>query len=235
MTVKFAALDGPTKLSTLAQDLPDVYVIDLERLPAQGREVGLWLRRRARTRPVPLVFAGGATAKVARVKRLLPDASFCDWGQIGPAVGDALAAPPSNPIVPQSGMAGYSGTPLPRKLGIKQGSVVAVLGPPPEFEQTLGPLPRNVRLVRRQGPSAGLTIWFCRSRADLESNMETVRDRLGSAGRLWIAWPKKSSGVQSDISQAQVRAAGLDCGLVDFKICAIDATWSGLQFAPRRD
>ena len=235
IAVDYSDTPDSAGLRRLVENVPDVYLIDLERLPSHGREIGLWLRRRTSTRRVPLVFAGGAPEKVERARALLPDAAFCTWDEVAPAIADALANPPADPIVPPSQMAGYSGTPLPKKLGIKEGSVVALIDPPPDFEQTLGELPPRARLVHGQQPDADLTIWFCRTRADLDAQIAAVRERLPDGGRLWIAWPKQSSLLASDLRQAGVRAAGLACGLVDFKICAIDGTWSGLQFAPRRN
>ena len=235
LLVEYSTTSDSAGLRQLAEPVPDVYLIDLERLPSHGREVGLWLRRRSSTRRIPLLFVGGESEKVARVRKLLPDAGFCAWGEIEPAIAEAIADPPRDPVVPASQMSGYSGTPLPKKLGIKDGSVVALIDPPPEFDRTLGPLPPGARLVRGQDPEGDLTIWFCRTQADLDANAAAVRKRLPGKARLWIAWPKKSSGFASDLRQAGVRAAGLGCGLVDFKVCAIDGTWSGLQFAPRRD
>lgn len=235
IAVDYSDTPDSAGLRRLVENVPDVYLIDLERLPSHGREIGLWLRRRTSTRRVPLVFAGGAPEKVERARALLPDAAFCTWDEVAPAIADALANPPADPIVPPSQMSGYSGTPLPKKLGIKEGSSVALIDPPPDFEQTLGELPPRAKLFAGQQPQAELTIWFCRTRADLDTQIATVRERLAESGRLWIAWPKQSSGFGSDLRQAAVRAAGLGCGLVDFKVCAIDGTWSGLQFAPRRN
>lgn len=222
-------------LRRLVENVPDVYLIDLERLPSHGREIGLWPRRRTSTRRVPLLFAVFAPEKVERARALLPDAAFCSWGEVAPAIADAPANPPADPIVPASQMAGYSGTPLPKKPGIREGSVVALIDPPAEFDQTLGPLPPRARLVHGQQPDADLTIWFCRTRADLDAQVVAVRECLPEGGRHWIAWPKQSSGLASDLRQAGVRVAGLACGLVDFKVGVIVGTWSGLQFAPRRN
>jgi hypothetical protein len=127
--------------------------------------------------------------------------------------------------------AGYSGTPLPKKLGIKDGSAVLLLGAPDDFEDLLGDVPEGASLVRRPGGRFDLTIWFPRSRDELESNVGEI-GFLASA--IWIAWPKKASGVTTDLSESIVRETGLASGLVDYKICAIDATYSGLKFTRRR-
>ncbi len=133
---------------------------------------------------------------------------------------------------PKLAPAGYSGTPLPKKLGIKAGAVVLVLGAPGDFEDVLGDLPEGASLVRRPGPRCDLTIWFPRSRVELESNIGEIGFL---AGAIWIAWPKKASGVTTDLSESIVRETGLATGLVDFKVCAIDATYSGLKFTKRKN
>ena len=129
--------------------------------------------------------------------------------------------------------AGYSGTPLPKKLGIRPGSVVRLLGAPKEFRQTLGALPEGAELTADFHLEANPTLWFIRSRAELERGIDGVVGRVGN-GSVWMIWPKKSSGVASDLSEREVREAGLASGLVDYKVCAVDATWSGLLFTRRK-
>ena len=129
-------------------------------------------------------------------------------------------------------MAGYSGTPLVSKLGIKPGTTVAVIGAPAEFRRTLTGLPDHVRLTTRAGGTADLVICFVRSRQELETRIGPMRAMMPSG--LWFAWPKKASGVPTDLSEDVIRATGLAHGLVDYKVCAIDAVWSGLKFARRK-
>jgi hypothetical protein len=107
-----------------------------------------------------------------------------------------------------------------------------LLGPPPGFEATLGALPEGSAIEAR-GP-ADVSVLFVRSVAELRRRFAAGVARMGERGRLWIAWPKQASGVASDLTQQGVREFGLAQGLVDFKVCAIDATWSGLCFARRR-
>jgi hypothetical protein len=125
--------------------------------------------------------------------------------------------------------AGYSGTPLPRKLGIKEGTRVALVGAPPGLETTLGDLPDGARVRRGAKGAADLTLWFVRSRAELASGMRGMTLR-GKASGLWICWAKKTSPLAGDVSEGNVRTTALAAGLVDFKICAVDADWSGLRF-----
>jgi hypothetical protein len=128
--------------------------------------------------------------------------------------------------------AGYSGTLLPKKLGIREGARVVLLGAPAGFERVLGALPAGARLTRRASKSADLVLWFPRDARDLGTRLERLVE--GFEGGLWIAWAKQASGVPTDVTQAAVRAAGLAAGWVDIKIAALDATWSGLRFSRRR-
>jgi len=223
---------GPALLKRLKAAPPDAVVVDLTRLPSQGRDVGVALRTAAATRAVPLVFVDGDPGKVARVRQVLPDATYTGWDGIGTAVSDAVAAPATDPVVPASSLAGYSGTPLAKKLGIKEGSRLALLDPPADARDVLGVLPDGVTFADAPA-EAELALWFVRSLANLRDGIATLAAGLGDA-YLWIAWPKRTSAHASDVTQQAVREAGLSHGLVDFKVCAIDATWSGLKFVRRR-
>lgn len=129
--------------------------------------------------------------------------------------------------------AGYSGTPLPRKLGIKPGARLALLGAPVGFEATLGELPEAVIVRRTARGSFDVIVAFSVRRSDLERRLEALRAALDPAGGLWIAWPKRASGVDTDLNENVVRELGLAAGLVDNKVCAIDAVWSGLRLVYR--
>ncbi|MBM3773999.1 MAG: DUF3052 family protein [Acidobacteria bacterium] len=143
-----------------------------------------------------------------------------------------MANPPADPVRP-SLLAGYSGTPLPKKLGIKPDSVVWLASAPPDFAATLGELPQGAVLRHDSRGRSNLIVWFTRSRAELERSLARMAAKAGQ-GPIWIAWPKKTSGVASDLSEQCVRDAGLAHGLVDYKVCAIDPTWSGLLFTKRK-
>jgi hypothetical protein len=222
----------PAGLRALREDPPAAIVIDLSRAPSQGRDMALSLRKHKATRYVPLVFVGGDPKKVARVKELLPDATFTTWDLIETALDHAIAHPLVDPVVPRSTFDAYAGTPLPKKLGIQANSVVTLLGAPEDFEETLGELPVGAVLRRSDPDPCGVNLWFVRSRQELEGQIGEM-GALARGGGLWIVWPKKASRVASDLSQPVVRKTGLDSGLVDFKICSIDATWSGLRFSRR--
>jgi hypothetical protein len=131
-------------------------------------------------------------------------------------------------------MAGYSGTPLPGKLGIKPGHRLALVGAPAAFAATLGALPPGV-LTRTdlRGRELDVVVLFATARAELERRFSGAAARLAQAGGLWIAWPKKASGVATDLTEGVVREVGPAAGLVDNKVCAIDEVWSGLRFVIR--
>ena len=130
-------------------------------------------------------------------------------------------------------MAGYSGTPLVKKLGIKEGSRVALVNAPENFQTELGELPADVKFVKSTTKPLDLILFFVLSERILARDFAKLSTRLTSNGMIWIAWPKKSSGVTTDLTFERVQRIGLDAGLVDVKICAIDDTWSGLKFVYR--
>jgi hypothetical protein len=129
--------------------------------------------------------------------------------------------------------AGYSGTPLPRKLGIRVGARVALVGAPAGFDELLGELPEGVSVSRRLRPRGDVVVAFFTARRSLERRLGGLMRSLDPAGGLWIAWPKRASGVDTDLTENVVRELGLAAGLVDNKVCAIDGTWSGLRLVYR--
>jgi CheY-like chemotaxis protein len=224
---------GPSLLHELGEDPPAAVVIDLSRLPSQGRDLALLVRKRKATRHIPLVFVGGDAEKTDRIQGILPDAVYTSWAQIGGLLEDAIRHPPENPVVPHSVFAGYSGKPLGEKLGIKANSVVALAGAPERFREILGDLPEGAQVHEGARSRCDLIIWFTRSGAELKEEIEEMAARL-ERGSLWIAWPKKASKMATDLSQQHVREVGLAAGLVDYKICSIDETWSALLFTRRK-
>ena len=129
--------------------------------------------------------------------------------------------------------AGYSGTPLIKKLGIKPCHRLLFVNPPADFATTLGPLPANSTLVAASAKNLDVALLFVTSFADLKKRFEPLSKRLETNGALWVCWPKKASGVPSDLGDNVVRIHGLDVGLVDVKVCAVDEVWSGLKFVIR--
>ena len=130
-------------------------------------------------------------------------------------------------------MAGYSGTPLARKLGIKEDQRIALVNAPGNFQEELGSLPAGAMVVPRLQSSLDLILFFAGSQSELTKNFARLAARLVPNGMLWVAWPKKNSGVKTDLSFEVVQSVGLEAGLVDTKICAVSDVWSGLRFVRR--
>ena len=228
-------LPNPSELlRQLKQESLAAIVIDLARLPSQGRDLAINIRRQRVIRNLPLVFVSGQPDKVANLKGLLPDAVYTSWEGIGKALKEVIDQPPQDPVTPDSVFAAYTGKPLVQKLGIKSGVRVFLIDAPPGFKELLTGLPDNVYLQENTQAGGDMTIWFVVNHANLEREMTSIASQIRKAS-LWIAWPKKSSGVLSDLTQTHVRQAGLSAGLVDYKICSIDQTWSGLLFTKRKN
>ena len=136
-------------------------------------------------------------------------------------------------------MAGYSGTPLAKKLGIKDGHTVGLINPPPGFEDLLAPLPEGASLVAGARSRRDVVVMFARHRNEIESKLGALTRAVFPDGSIWIAWPKRSAArqlrIDTDIVEDTVREVALPIGLVDNKVCAIDETWSGLRLVVRRE
>lgn len=128
-------------------------------------------------------------------------------------------------------MAGYSGTPLGKKLGLKPGLVIKVKNEPEEYWDWIAPLPEDMKVATRsKKESLDFAHLFVKANKTFEKEFIKFRDELKKTGMLWISWPKKSSGVATDLNENIIRDFGLANGLVDVKVCAVDETWSGLKF-----
>lgn len=223
---------GTPLMRALRAGHPDLFLIDLSRLPSHGREVAMALRTSPATRTIPIVFAAGDPDKVARLRALLPDVLYTTWGRVRTALSRARLAAPSAPVVPPDRL--YAGRTLAQKLGIAEGERVAVIGAPAGFDAILGALPPRVRLTAAIDVACARFVWFLRSRSELHTALARLGPGLGDQV-VWLAWPKKAAAVKTDLDGNIVREAGLAAGLVDFKVCSVDETWSGLAFKrPRR-
>jgi len=231
--VRIHADQGADGLREITTDPPDAVVIDLRRLPAHGRTIGVMLRQRKALRHLPLVFVEGDPTKTDAVKALMPDAVFSSWRHIRGAVREALRSPPETPVVPGL-MDSHKGTPLPRKLGLRTGDEVVLMGAPKNFVGVLGELPTDVVLRHRAGGHARVVLLFVKRTADLARRFPVAARTVVDGGRLWIVWPKKTSPLAGDLGMIEVRAFGLAREWVDFKVCKIDDDWSGLCFVRRK-
>jgi hypothetical protein len=131
-------------------------------------------------------------------------------------------------------MAGYSGTPLAAKLGIKSGFSVLVVNEPASYRQLLAPLPADVTFVKKLTNSVDVVHLFTKSAAELDAKLRALRHAIKPDATIWISWPKKASKVATDITEDVIRDVALPMGLVDIKVCAVDETWSGLKLVIRK-
>jgi hypothetical protein len=132
-------------------------------------------------------------------------------------------------------MAGYSGTPLAKKLGIKEGFKIYIKNPPPNYVDLISPVPDGVKIIRRLSREIDMIHFFTKSRSELTTNIDNFMDRIKQDGMIWVSWPKKSSKVPTDMTEDVIREVALPLGLVDVKVCAIDEVWSGLKLVIRKE
>ena len=229
--VYLPGVTGTPLMRALRAGAPDCFLIDLSRRPSQGREVAMALRASPATRHRPILFADGDADAVARMRSLLPDAVYTTWGRVKSALPRALKAAPATPVVTADRL--FAGRTLAQKLGFKAGDTVAVVGAPAGFAALLGILPAGTRLTANAAATADRFVWFVTSRRQLDMALGRLA-LLVTTQVAWMAWPKASSGLRTDINGNDVREAGLAAGLVDFKVCSVDATWSALAFTRRK-
>jgi CheY-like chemotaxis protein len=229
---KLWTLVTPAVIREWAAEAPDAILIDLSRRPSHGKEVAMACRERKGLRTTPLVFLEGAAEPVEALRGQHADAVFSDWKHIRSALKLALARKGTIPDRAPAHRAAE--TPLAKKLGLVAGVRGVALGAPAEFEAALGALPEGASLERDTGGPAGVVVRFARTRADLLDGFEEAVRALASRGKLWVAYPKQSSGLASDLTQAFVREYALTRGWVDYKVCAIDSRWTGFCFSKKK-
>jgi hypothetical protein len=211
---------------------PDAFVIDLSRLPSHGREVAIFLRGSKATRHVPTVFVGGAVEKVEGVRRVLPDASYTSPGRLIATLRHVK--PLADPVRPAQMMDRYAGRTPAQKLGIGKGARVAVVDPPSDYAQAIGKLPEGAWLEEEPTDDCKVTLWFARDPAGFQAALPEMR-KAAARTRLWILWPKrKPKGKQDGLDGNIVRQGAADVGLVDYKICSVNETWSAMVFTVKK-
>ncbi len=225
VTRLFAASSGVMRDIRAAP--PDVFVIHLGRLPSHGRAVAMGIRSSKVLREIPILFVDGDPVKVAAIREKLPDATYTTWSKVKAAITKALKAPRKPVIAAKSMMDSYTGTPLYKKLGIKENSRVLLVDAPRAFFQAVEPVPAGVEWIEDVHAPRDLALLFAETRADLHANLEP----LSTGSPLWVAYPK---GNVSDLTQFYVREICLTAGLVDYKVCSIDAKWTGFLFKVRK-
>ncbi|MFL6427230.1 MAG: hypothetical protein ACJ71S_03220 [Acidobacteriaceae bacterium] len=217
---------------------PDAVVIDLDRLPSHGRELGMSLRASKSTSHLRLVFTGGIPSKREMVRTALPDAIFTPWDDgIAAVIEHAIAQPEAPRLhsreLPKDTSAGY----LERKLDIKPQShfvIVSVNRNDGQWlDELLNFIPEGAIRQRRMDAATSLVLFVVAVRRDLIRAFEQSRSSLSPKASLWIVHPKQTSPLAADFNQDDVREAGLAHGFVDYKVCAVDKEWSALKFARR--
>jgi CheY-like chemotaxis protein len=224
---------GPASFRNIRANPPDAILIDLTELPSYGRTMAVLLREQKGTRNIPLVFLKGDPEKAARVREVLPDAVFAIWPNVAPVIQRAIERAPEQAAAPHA-----AGTPLAQKLRIAEGSVVALLEAPPNIREILGPLPKGVTIENsRMGKKIGdfnLALFFVKSAAALGRALPQLAARMAPGRTLWVCWPKRTSSMPCDLTLTSIREMVSPYDLVDSKICALDATWSGTAITKRR-
>ncbi len=225
---------GGIRLADLNNGLPDVAVINLDRLPSHGRTTAHWLRSTAATREIPIVFYGGIPAKVDVARQLLSDAVFCSSLQLSDAIQTALTVPQTSaPTAP------CSTKPLWQKLEIKQGHRILQLNGPKNLREIFGEnLPVNVRLRRFIRPQAAsetenhynTVLLFAPHLQYLEEAFSIAVQNTCDGCPLWVFWPKKTSALASDLTQSKLLSWVRKMGWNDLKICRVDDDWAGQLF-----
>jgi len=222
--------NGSEVARAIRNTLPDAVAIDLSRLPSHGREMAVWIRNLKSTRHIPLVFVNGEDEKLARIREILPDAIYTTTARIGPALKKACKGKAESVVVPAPMMQRYAGRTTAQKLGIAAASVVSVIDAPRGYAATLGPLPEGVEVAEDPDTVHPVTLWFITDYDVLLGALPRMR-AMAAKTKLWIAWRK---GPEGRVSQNAIREAGIDAGLVDYKICSLDPQWSGILFARKK-
>jgi Protein of unknown function (DUF3052) len=216
----------------LAHLNPAALILDLDRLPSHSREIALALRSSKSARHIPILFAGGLPEKMDRIRSENPDASYTTWPEAPGVLAGILLHPPCVPdIAPPRD---FSTTPLPKKLGVGEDMQIALIAAADGFEEILGDLPKSTALNTRITPKTTLTLCFVRSLEDLAATLDMLTLRLPQQASVWIVHPKRTAKRHIDFNQNHVRDAALAAGLVDYKVCSIDADWSAVKFAHRK-
>jgi len=209
---------------------PEAIVIDLSRLPSHGRELAVFFRGSKATRHVPIVFVDGEAEKVERIRKLLPDAVYASASRLPSALRSALRSPPTNPVKPAQMMNRWGDRTTAQKLGIAKGSRVAVIDPPSGYRQAVGDLPEGASFEEQSAEGCAVALWFFHGVPEFHAALPRMR-RLAAHTRLWIVWRKnKRDGLDGNL----IRAGCAEVGLVDYKICSLNDTWSGMVFAVRK-
>lgn len=209
---------------------PDAIVIDLSRRPSHGKEVAVFLRGSKATRHIPIIFVGGEPEKMEGVRRVLPDAVFTPMSRLRSALRNAIANPPADPLKPAQMMDRFGSRTTAQKLGMVEDSRVFVVDPPSGYTRAIGDLPSGATFEEESPKGCKLALWFIHGIPEFHAALPRMR-ALASHRRLWILWRKSSKdGLNGNV----IREGAIALGLVDYKICSINETWSAMAFAVKK-
>jgi hypothetical protein len=209
---------------------PAAVVIDLSRNPTHARYVGTEIRRHKGLRHIPIVFVDGDQERVRMAKALLPDAVYTKRDRLKEALD--LLEPVSDPVVPSGTI--LSDRPTAEKLGIKANARVALIRPPVDYVRVIGALPEGATLEEDPKEVLPLTLWFV---SDVDEFLESLRAmrKLAGKSRLWVVYPKQTATrKKTELTQNVIREAARSVGLIDYKICSVDDTWTGFALAVKK-
>jgi hypothetical protein len=211
---------------------PVAVVIDLSRLPTQARYVGTEIRRHKGLRHIPIVFVDGDEVRVQQARAVLPDAVFTKQSLLKDAL--AKLKPVSDPVVPAGSI--LSDRTTAEKLGIKANARVALIRPPIDYARVIGSLPGGAELEEDPRDVLPLSLWFVSDSDEFLESLRAIR-KLAAKSRVWVIYPKqaaKKKKADDGLTQNLIREAGRSVGLVDYKICAVDETWTGLLLTVKK-
>lgn len=215
----------------------DAFVISLDRLPSHGRAVaaGLWEAKHRRV--IPVIFVGGQPDKIAAARKMFPAATYCRRDELLDVLKHVEAGMVTVPVeatLKRPSNSGYSGKPLPQKLGLAAGQRVAFLHVPGDWNDLIGLLPADVTQFAKPVKDLDLAVLFVTERRVLAREFPKLTTQMAAKGMIWVSWPKKSAKVKTDLDENIVREIGLEEYWVDVKVCAISEIWSGLKFLRRK-
>jgi hypothetical protein len=233
--VEYDERPGSRELAEWRMTPPDLFVIDLTRLPSQGREMGVAIRNSKNLRSVPLVFLDGEPEKVELVRQVLPDAIYVSTSKLIPTLKRALKEGPlKDPARPAAMMERYGLRTVAQKVGIEPNSAVALWEAPGGVEQILVGLPEGVNWVEPDDDRAALAIFFARDEESLREAFRQAR-RFRHLKKIWVARQKAGrANAPAVVSEDLLRETGIAMGFVDYKVCGLSDEWSGLLFARKK-
>ena len=211
---------------------PDLFVIDLTRMPSHGRYVAIGMRQSPKTRHIPTVFVDGETEKIALIKQQLPDATYSTRAKLRSAIKTALRRRVENPVAPDP-LFSYSSRTAAEKIGIAKGAKVGVIDPPRDYLRVIGAVPEGVEFVEGAQAGCQLLLWFLHDPDTYLEMLPRMRAWVATA-RLWVLWKKGGTTRAGAVTQPLIREAAQEMGMVDYKICSVDKNWSGIALTRKK-